>query len=39
MERIKKVCNREIDEIDKKVVNIPRKWNKIKEKMGEAKRK
>lgn len=36
---IKKVCNREIDTIDEKVVNIPEKQNKIDEKMREAKRK
>ena len=36
---IKKVCNREIDEIDEKVVNTPGRWNKIEEKVEEAERK
>ena len=39
MEMIKKVCNQEIDEIDKKVVDTPGGWNKIEERVGEAKRK
>ena len=38
IEMIKKVCNREIDEIDEKVVDTPGGWNKIEEKLGETKR-
>ena len=38
MEMIKKVCNREIDEIHEKVVDIAGRWNKIKENVEEAKR-
>ena len=36
---IKKVCNREIDEIDEKVVDISGRWNKIEEKVREIVRK
>ena len=39
IEMIKKVCNRKIDEIDEKVVDIPGEWNKIEKKVGEAKKK
>ena len=39
MEMIKKVCNQKIDEIDKKVVDTPRRWDKIAEKVSEVKRK
>ena len=34
---IKKICNRKIDEIDKKFVDILGGWNKIEEKVGETK--
>ena len=36
---IKNFCNQEIDEIDEKVVDTSEGWNKIEEKVGEAKRK
>lgn len=36
---IKKVCNREIDENDEKVVDTSEEWNKIDEKIRETKRK
>ena len=39
MEIIKKVRNREIDEIGEKVVDTLGRWNKIEEKVEEAKRK
>ena len=39
IEMIKKVCNQEIDKIDEKVVDTLRRWNKIEEKIGEAKKK
>ena len=39
MKMIKKICNQEIDEIDEKVVDISRRWNKIEEKVEKAKRK
>ena len=39
MEIIKKVCNQEINAIHKKVVDISGRWNKIEEKVGEAKNK
>ena len=35
---IKKVCNQKIYEIDEKVVDIPRRWNKIEEKLEGAER-
>ena len=36
---IKKVCNWEIDKIDEKFVDTSGRWNKIEEKVREAKRK
>ena len=39
MEIIKKFCNQEIYKIDEKIVDIPGRWNKIEEKVGETKKK
>ncbi len=39
IEIIKKVRNREIDEFNEKVVDIPEGWNKIDKKVEEVKRK